>query len=75
MQIKVRPFTGADVAAMNRIWNHVVEDGMAFPQLDTLDEVSGAAFYAAQSYCAVAEDTERIQFRAKKPKGEINNER
>ena len=58
MQIKVRPYTAADIAAMNHIWNQVVEEGMAFPQLDTLDELSGADFYAAQSHCAVAENAE-----------------
>lgn len=31
--------------------------------------------FAAFTFDNVAEDTERIQFRAKKPKGEINNER
>lgn len=58
MQITIRPFRTADVPAMNKIWNGVVLDGMAFPQLDTLTEKSGAEFYAAQSYCAVAEDAD-----------------
>ena len=58
MQIRVRPYTEDDVLAMNRIWNEIVEEGMAFPQLDTLDTSGGAAFYAAQSHCAVAEDLE-----------------
>lgn len=58
MQIRVRPYTEDDVLPMTRIWNEVVEEGMAFPQLDTLDGSSGAVFYAAQSHCAVAEDLE-----------------
>ena len=46
---------------MNAVWNEVVEDGIAFPQEDTLDEESGKAFFDSQSYCGVAEtDTGEI---------------
>ena len=41
---------------MCEIWNEVVRDGVAYPQLDELDEKSGAEFFAAQSYCGVAEE-------------------
>ena len=41
--------------AMIRIWNEVVEEGIAFPQEDYLDIESGAAFFASQSYTGVAE--------------------
>ena len=41
---------------MCAIWNEVVRDGVAYPQLDELDEKSGAEFFAAQSYCGVAEE-------------------
>lgn len=51
----VRKYTDADVPAMVRIWNKVVEDGVAFPQEEYLDDASGLAFFAAQSYCGVAE--------------------
>ena len=40
---------------MIRIWNEVVDDGVAFPQEDFLDMESGAEFFAAQSYAGVAE--------------------
>ena len=53
--MKVRKYTDADVPAMVRIWNEVVEDGVAFPQEEALDEAAGRAFFAAQSYCGVAE--------------------
>ena len=46
---------------MIRIWNEVVEDGVAFPQEECLDEKSGAEFFAAQTYTAVAENTENGQ--------------
>ena len=39
---------------MVRIWNEVVEEGVAFPQEEFLDEESGRAFFAAQSCCGVA---------------------
>ena len=51
----VRKYTDADVPAMVRIWNKVVEDGVAFPQEDFLDDETGRTFFAAQSYCGVAE--------------------
>jgi GNAT superfamily N-acetyltransferase len=39
---------------MLRIWNEVVEDGIAFPQEETLNEKTGGDFFASQSYTAVA---------------------
>lgn len=41
---------------MVRIWNEVIEDGIAFPQLELLNEETGAAFFGAQTYNAVAVD-------------------
>ncbi len=52
----VREYRSEDLPAMIRIWNEVVEDGIAFPQLELLNEESGEAFFAAQTYNAVAED-------------------
>ncbi len=54
--ITVRKYTQNDLAAMIDIWNEVVEDGIAFPQEDTLDVQSGAGFFSAQTYTAVAAD-------------------
>lgn len=53
--MKVREYAAGDEAAMIAIWNEVVEAGEAFPQEEALDAESGAAFFAAQSRCAVAE--------------------
>ncbi len=55
--IIIREYTADNVPAMVRIWNEVVEDGVAFPQEDYLDETSGAKFFAEQTYTAVAVDT------------------
>ena len=52
----VREYTAADLPEMIRIWNEVVEDGVAFPQEELLDAESGAAFFAAQTCSAVAEE-------------------
>lgn len=56
MNISVRKYKDSDLAAMIDIWNQVVEDGIAFPQEDNLDEESGARFFDEQTYAAVAED-------------------
>ena len=47
MEIQVRAYTQADLLALIRIWNEVVEDGVAFPQEELLDEITGAEFFAA----------------------------
>lgn len=40
------------------IWNEVVRDGIAFPQLDELTEKTGYEFFAQQSFTGVAVNTE-----------------
>ena len=55
MQITVRAYRPDDLQAMIRIWNEVVEDGVAFPQEELLDEKRGTEFFATQTYSAVAE--------------------
>lgn len=58
MSIIVRQYEEADVAEMIRIWNEVVEEGIAFPQEELLTMASGSAFFASQTYCGVAQDEE-----------------
>ena len=50
----VRKYDNKDIDSMVDIWNEVVEDGIAFPQEDKLDEVTGKDFFESQSYCGVA---------------------
>lgn len=45
---------------MVRIWNEVVEEGVAFPQLDFLNEETAKTFFAAQTYCGVAEEDGKV---------------
>lgn len=52
----IRKFTSNDIRSMIRIWNEVVEDGIAFPQEELLDEESGPQFFLSQTHCAVAVD-------------------
>lgn len=54
--IIIRQYKKEDVKSMVSIWNQVVEDGVAFPQLDTLTKAAGRRFFEEQSYCGVAED-------------------
>lgn len=50
----IREFQREDIAAAIQIWNQVVEDGVAFPQMDLLNQDSGTAFFEEQSFTAVA---------------------
>lgn len=54
--MKIREYTGKDVADLIRIWNEVVEEGEAFPQEECLTMETGAMFFSTQSYTGVAED-------------------
>ena len=58
MKIVIRAYTEKDLPAMVEIWNQVVEDGVAFPQEDALTLDTGRAFFAAQTFDAVAEDAD-----------------
>ena len=51
----VRQYEKKDIKDMIRIWNEVVEEGIAFPQEELLTEETGNSFFASQSYTAVAE--------------------
>ena len=61
MNIIIRAYQISDLPDMIRIWNEVVEDGVAFPQEDFLTDESGAAFFAEQTYTAVAVDSDTNQ--------------
>jgi len=56
----VRAYRTEDLPAMIAIWNEVVEEGVAFPQEEFLDESTGAEFFAAQSYIGVAEEDGKV---------------
>lgn len=56
----VRKYEPEDLAQMIYIWNEVVEDGIAFPQEKKLNLASGEEFFAAQTYCGVADDNGEV---------------
>lgn len=56
----IREYTEKDIKQMISIWNEVVEDGIAFPQEDMLEEETGKEFFRSQSYTGVAEDNGKI---------------
>ena len=58
--MEIRGYRESDVPEMVRIWNEVVEEGVAFPQLEPMDVERGKAFFAAQTYCGVAENDGKI---------------
>ncbi len=62
MNIKIRKYSSADIPEAAEIWNTVVKDGIAFPQEECLDEVTGDAFFSSQTYTGIAydQDTEEI---------------
>ena len=61
MNIEMRRITSEKVHEAVMIWNKVVEDGVAFPQTEPLDDDTGAEFFASQDYTAVAFDTDTAE--------------
>lgn len=58
MELIIRAYEEKDLPEMIKIWNEVVEDGIAFPQEESLDMASGKDFFASQTYSAVAVEAE-----------------
>ena len=58
--VEIRGYTQQDIADMAKVWNEVVEDGIAFPQEETLDEQAATEFFAAQTHCGVAVEDGRV---------------
>lgn len=56
MEIIVREYTEEDLAQMITVWNDIVEEGMAFPEEETLTKQTAHTFFAEQSYTGVAEE-------------------
>lgn len=58
MKIKIFEICDDYISAAVEIWNQVVIDGVAFPQEECLDNISGKEFFALQSFVGVAVDVE-----------------
>lgn len=58
MDIQVREYRKEDVKEAVQIWNCIVEEGIAFPQMESLTEESADVFFREQSYTGIAYDGE-----------------
>ncbi len=58
MTVKIRKITPQDIPGAIKAWNKVVEDGVAFPQTETLNEKTGEEFFSSQSFTGVAVDAD-----------------
>ena len=56
----IREYNENDLPEIIKIWNEVVEEGIAFPQEEPLNMENGAQFFAAQSYTGVAEENGKV---------------
>lgn len=56
MNIRIREYGKDDTFAANAIWNEIVEEGIAFPQEETLNLQSGKEFFQSQSFTGIAFD-------------------
>lgn len=56
MNIIIREYTEADTEAIGKIWNQVVDEGVAFPQEKRLTDKTAKEFFSEQTYTGVAED-------------------
>ena len=56
--LKIEEFKKEYVKDAISIWNDIVEDGIAFPQKEALDEKSGTEFFNSQSFTGIAIDTD-----------------
>lgn len=60
MAVTIREYAPGDLPGMAEVWNEVVRDGVAFPQLDELTPEAAAAFFASQDFSAVAVEDGRV---------------
>lgn len=60
MEIILREYREEDIPSMVEIWNTVIDEGNAFPQLDPLKRTEAEQFFGSQSFTCVAEDGEEL---------------
>ncbi len=59
MPVVIKKFESSYLLDTMRIWNEVIDEGVAFPQLNRLTESEAEAFFNEQTYTGLAIDTER----------------
>jgi ribosomal protein S18 acetylase RimI-like enzyme len=60
MDVVIRKYQNRDLSSMIRIWNLVVEDANAFPQMEKLNEKDAKLFFDSQSYTGVAVGDDQV---------------
>lgn len=60
MSIVVKPYAQEKIQPAIEIWNEIVREGVAFPQEEELDAVTGDKFFKAQSFTGLAEEDGEI---------------
>jgi len=56
--IIIRAYESIDMEDARFIWNEVVEEGVAFPQVEELSESEADTFFKIQTYTGIAYDTD-----------------
>ncbi len=56
--VVIREFSKTDAKQASEIWNRVIEDGVAFPQLEKLSVEEAEKFFSEQDFTGIAFDTE-----------------
>ena len=54
--LKIEEYSAKYINDAIEIWNDIVEDGIAFPQMDLLDPQTGDEFFKSQSFTGIAID-------------------
>lgn len=58
--MEIRQFKTTDIEQTREIWNEVVRDGVAFPQMEELDTQSRLDFFLSQSFTGVCEENGQL---------------
>ena len=61
MEVIVEPFKEKDIEDMIQIWNEVVDEGVAFPQMEELTKECAEEFFGSQDYVGVAKVNGQIE--------------
>ena len=56
MSIIVKPYSTENIKPAISIWNEIVRAGVAFPQEEELNEITGDEFFKSQSFTGLAVD-------------------
>jgi len=54
MDVVIRGFEKHDLPGMTAVWNAIVQEGIAFPQIECLTGTTAMDFFAAQTFTGVA---------------------